>query len=517
VSEGAPTDRAYRLHPLSIPYRIVENGIGIVLILLFAGGPTFDAIADVVGVGPAVALGLVIVAAVVGYGIAYYRRFEYELTADTFDIRSGVLARRVREIPLRRIQNVDISQNVLQRALGIAEVRLETAGASGSEAHLKFVSEDRAGRLQREISRLSRSDAEGVAEAERFETVFEITERELGLLALVSADLRLVSALFFGASLFAPSTVSMLGPEVFFFGPETILGALFGPLVALGTILVLALVYGVVNATVYYGFRLHRAAAELRYERGLLQRYSGTIPLAKIQSLTITENVLMRALGYASLDIETAGRGGGDGDRGTSQSAIPLAERTRVFELANSLEAVGELTFERPPKRARQRYAVRYAGALALLASALYLVQTGLETSLFWWAPLGALVLVPLAAHLQWKHRGYHVGEDHVVTRNGFWVRRVTIVPYYRVQTVLSSETVFQRRRRLGTVTIDTAGARSLLGNDAKAVDVGTETIETLREQIAELLYDALGRQRRVADARSGDRAGAAPDGDDRG
>jgi putative membrane protein len=285
-------------------------------------------------------------------------------------------------------------------------------------------------------------------------------------------------------------------------GFESILGTLFGPTIALISFFGAILVYGVINATVYYGFTLSRSSAELRYERGLLQRYSGTIPLEKVQSLTVEENVIARALGYASLDIETAG-GGGQQEQGASQSAIPLATRTRVFDLLNSVEAVGDVQFERPPKRARQRYMARYAAVVTLFTGLLFLVQQAVWATLAWWLALGLLLIVPPAAHLKWTHRGYVVGENHVVTRNGFWVRQTKVVPYYRVQTVLSSETVFQRRRHLGTVTVDTAGARSLLDNDARAVDIDAETSERLREQVSTELYESL-RRRRASAPRSG-------------
>jgi putative membrane protein len=496
TTEESIIEQAFHLHPLSVPYRLLKQGMGIGFLLLFFGPPVIGAVTTVFGDALAVTIGLAVVVTIAGYGVAYYRRFVYELTPDTFDIRSGVFARRDREIPLHRIQNVDIRRNVVQRALGLAEVRLETAGASGAEAHLKFVGAERASQLQREISRLRRSTDNQRAEEEQFETVFQITPRELGLLALVSADAQLVPILFLAASVFVPAVGSLSGSEWIFFGVET-LDRLFGPLVTLGGLLAVGLAYGVITAAMYYGFTLDRAAEELRYERGLLQKYSGTIPLSKIQSLTITENVLARTLGYASLDIETAGQGGGERDQGTTQSAIPLAERRRVFELTNSIEAVGAMRFERPPKRARQRYAVRYAAVVGLLAVALYLVQGLLGRSLYWWASLGLLTVVPLAAHLKWKHRGYFVGENHVVTRNGFWVRTLKIVPYYRVQTVVSSETIFQRRRRLGTVTIDTAGARSLIGNDARAADVARDTAEQLRDQVAEELSESLRRRAR--------------------
>lgn len=489
MSQEPLSGQAFHLHPLSIPYRLVQQAVGLVVFLLFVGTPAFGAISGVIGTTPTIAIGGLLVVAVVGYAVAYHRRFEYELTTEAFDIRSGVFARRDREIPLHRIQNVDSSQNVVQRALGLAEVRLETAGASGTEATLRYVSERRGNQLRREISRLRRSDDDGETEEVAAETVFEITDRELGLLALISADVQLIPVLFLAGSVFVPA-IGSLNNE-WFFGVESILGRLFGPVVTLAVIVAIGLVYGVINATLYYGFTLNRAGEELRYERGLLQKYSGTIPLSKVQSLTISENIIARALGYASLDIETAGQAGGRG-QGSIQSAIPLAERTRVFELTNSIEAVGQMEFERPPKRARQRYAVRYAGAIGVVTGLLYLLQTGFDISLYWWVPLGLLALVPLAAHLQWKHRGYYVGADHVVTRNGFWVQQLKIVPYYRVQTVISSETVFQRRRRLSTVTIDTAGSRSLSGNDPRAVDIPTETAKTLREEVAGALYESL-------------------------
>ncbi|WP_436912179.1 PH domain-containing protein [Halosimplex marinum] len=497
-----------KLNVLTVPYQIAQQGISIVIaIFVFGGGGAsalFGSGRSLLAIGAIVAVVLGI-AAFVGYFVARYRRFEYELTADTFDIRSGVLSRRKREIPLRRIQNVDISQNVVQRVLGIAEVGLETAGGGGTEAQLQYVGVDDAERLQSEISRLSRAakaeDGETTAtDEERFETVFSITERELGILALISVDLRIASFLFFGASIFAPSAVSMAEPDNWWeygVGLDSLVGAFLGPLAALGAIALLALVSGVLNAARYYGFRLDRGEEELRYERGLLQKFRGTIPLSKVQTLTLEENVLARALGYAALTIETAGYTPTSGESNGSQSAIPVAERDRVVSLARSLEAFDDSALERPPKRARLRYGFRYAIGLAIIVALLYAGSVLTEFQLYWYVPLVAAPLVPVAAHYKWKNRGYALGDEHVITRNGFWVRRQKVVPYHRVQTVFSSQTIFQRRRDLATVTVDTAGSQSLTGQDAKAVDIDAERAEEIREEVSDELYGALARRRR--------------------
>jgi putative membrane protein len=312
-----------------------------------------------------------------------------------------------------------------------------------------------------------------------------------------------VSLLVFGSSLLAPSVVSGMmdpgaptngGPVG---GIEGAVLAFLGPVAGVALVVLLGVVNGVAAMARYYDFHLRREGDDLTYERGLLQHYSGTIPLRKVQTLTMTENVLSRWLGYASLVIETAGYGPNQASGGGSQSAVPLAKRERVLSLARSLEPFEELDFERPPKRARQRYAFRYALVLLGLAGVLYAVSQTWGVQSFWYAPLGALVFVPVAAHLKWKHRGYCVGEDHVVTRNGFWVRQTKIVPYYRIQTVVSSETVFQRRRHLGTVTFDTAGSQSIAGSDAVAVDIDGAVVDDLREEAADSFLAALARRRR--------------------
>ena len=503
-STDDPTDTGgpRRLHILTVPYRIAQQGIGIVVFLFFVGVPGLTGALGSEG-GLLGLVGIVAFASLfVGYFFAYYRRYEYELTADTFDIRSGVLSRREREIPLRRIQNVDISQSVTQRILGIASVSLETAGGGETEAQLQYVGEDEAERLQSEVSRLrqateaSPGDADAEAVEAPAETVFAISERELGVLTLVSTDFRVVSLIFFAGSIFGPSAFDRFQPV--FFGPENVLGVLFGPIAAIASIVVLGVFAGAVSAARYYGFTLTRGEEELRYERGLLQKYSGTIPLSKVQTISVHENVLARRLGYAALHIETAGAVASGGGGGGSQSAVPLAERDRVRKLARSIEDAPLDEFERPPKRARERYAVRYSLVVFFVTGLLYLGSTATDLLGYWYLPLAGLVLVPVAAHLKWKHRGYDLTENHVVTRNGFWSRTTKVVPYHRVQTTVSTETVFQRRRDLGTVIVDTAGSRSITGDDPEAVDVDVRTADHVRETVPDRLYAAFRSGKRA-------------------
>jgi len=257
------------------------------------------------------------------------------------------------------------------------------------------------------------------------------------------------------------------------------------------------LVSGVLSAAGYYGFQLARSGTDLVYERGLVQRYSGSIPSDKIQTVTLRESLPMRLLGYAALDVETAGYAGQRAEQG-SQSAIPVAERSRVVELARDLGEFSDPDFERPPRRARRRYAVRYGLVVAGLLAVLYAASTVVAGFTLWYLPAVLFLGVPPAAHLKWTNRGYYVGEQTVVVRTGFWRRRTQVVPYYRLQTVIRQATVFQRRLALASLVVDTASSSTLVRSTPTAFDIDAGTAASLQRTLRDRLHLELhGRERR--------------------
>ena len=482
----------------SIPYRIFENasrlvGILVLSVVFSTGNGETGGSFDPVQLGIILALGL---AAAAIWETAYVKRYEYRITADTFDISSGVFSRREREIPFERIQNVDIAQNVVQRGFGIAEVRLETAGGGDTEARLRYVSRREATRLQELISDRKRGVTEREPATETENVLFELDGNELAILGFTSANFNLLGLiLFLFFALGSPVAASQVSPR---------LGVLLllGPVFAVAALIALWILSGIQAVLRYYGFRLVRQEDELRYQRGLLQQYNGTIPLSKVQTLMIRENVLARAVGYGNLVIETAGYAPGQGSDSV-ESAVPIAKRDRLFELARTIENVGDVEFTRPPKRARTRYVARYTivvGVLVAILGGLHLVTDDLQ---YWYLGAAVWLLVFPAAHLKWKQLGYYYDDNYVVTRSGFWTRRTTIVPYFRVQTVSDSQTVFQRRRGLATLLVDTASSGGFWGGDATALDIDVAEARTLRETVHDRFRTALcERQARRASDR---------------
>ena len=545
--------RANHLHPLSAVTISLRTGLlGFSLPFLLIG--VLSGILELVPIEWSIYLAPVGLVVGVAYGIAYYYRFEYELTENTFDVASGVLSRRDREIPYGRIQNVDVRQGVIHRVLDLAVLSIETAGGGATEAQLNFVSEDEAKRLQREIRRRTRTaDDRRRSRRERESVRDDVTDSHPAGLAtdetasgdaftgddedpVVGAedagyrdqklleddsprllfDLKAKELLLYSLTTIRAAAIAGVLAIVFFFtdtvinllvttaqpfgGPEDLTTGTSTSYLVLGVVSAIngAVVTYVVSVAytfaTYYDFRLGRADDDFVYERGLLQRYSGSIPSEKVQSVTVTDNPVQRAISYGGLWVETAGYGP-DSSSG-STSAVPLAENRRVHQFAENLTGVETPLFESPPPLARRRYLARYS----ILATALVVAAFGVSTLVgftYWYLTALVYLAVPPAAHLRYVNLGYYVGEDHLVIRRGFWRRRTTVIPYYRIQTISNRRSIFQRRLGLTSVVVDTASSQTFIWATPTIYDVYLEDGREVAHASRRRLQSALAERRR--------------------
>ncbi len=461
-----------KLSKISIPYKAAQKAGTLVLILAFGGSGGLQSL--VIASALFVVLGLLIL----GYEYLYWRNYRYEITEDTFDIRSGVFQKRKREIPIHRIQNVDITRNIVIRLLGLAKVNLETAGGGSTEASIKFVGLQEARRIQKKVRQLKKEEAE-VDEGEDEKLLFEMDMRELLIMSVFSVKARsvvLLGLLFSVAGGFIGSAIESTG-----------LGITLGLLIT-GALSIFAVwFFSAASSFIqYFDFKLHRRDDAIEYERGLFSRSSGSIPFKKIQTVSFEENPLKRVFGYSTVKIETAGYSADTAAEKGAEAAIPFAKRDRAVQLARKIRGYEklELDLDQIPKRAMHRYIGRYAIIWSsIMVLGLLVGRSVPNVNLV--LPGMLVLVIPLAAYFKWKNRGFGTDEEFFYSRNGFWNRKTMVTPYFRVQNLMESQNVLQKRFRLANLTLDTAGS-GILGNNPKAIDLDEEKASELRKIVFE-------------------------------
>ncbi len=98
---------------------------------LVRGGVPLLAVLVAAMVVPLAGLAVLLVPIPVILALMARRRHRYAIVGDTVQVMRGVLAKEAWIVPLSRIQAVSVTRTPLQRLLGIATVRIGTAGARG--------------------------------------------------------------------------------------------------------------------------------------------------------------------------------------------------------------------------------------------------------------------------------------------------------------------------------------------------------------------------------------------------
>jgi membrane protein YdbS with pleckstrin-like domain len=118
------------------------------------------------GAGSTLALGLAFAPILVGailWGVVgrRYESWGYAEREDDLLIRRGVLFSRLSVVPYGRMQFIDVTAGPLERAFGLATVRLHTAAAA-TDARIPGLERDAAAGLRDRLAELGEAQAAGL-------------------------------------------------------------------------------------------------------------------------------------------------------------------------------------------------------------------------------------------------------------------------------------------------------------------------------------------------------------------
>jgi putative membrane protein len=513
---SALSDR--KLHPVSFVFEIASHTRQLLLPGLFV------LIAGARGSDSWQIYGMLLFVPVALLSVARALVFRYQLQADELEIRSGLIVKQQRHIPYGRIQNIDAVQNVFHRALRVVEVRLETAGGEEPEALLKVVSQAAFDELRTRVAEArarlvpvtpaqvespgelpaeSTAPVSGPAEAAAPQpiTLLHLPARELVTCGLIQGRGLIVIGALFGllweTGIMDRLTGRMFGDAIEGRGvARQLVGAVFGQgipspgkiALTLGAFVLFLLatrVFSIAWALVrLHGFRLRRIGDDVRVDFGLFTRVSATIPLRRIQSVTIHNGPLHRWFDRVSVHVQTAG--------GKSDQSVQLQRQwlAPVIRPDEALRLVDEILPGIParveawqPVDPRGLRRMRMRGLTLAAAASLMLFGT-----LGWWMLAVFCVLAALAevnARRSIGALGWAFSGRSLSFRSGWMWRQQTVAPVSKIQVVAIEESPFDRRHAMARVAVDTAGTSQNIRRIAVPY-LARSTAESLAGDLAE-------------------------------
>jgi putative membrane protein len=432
----------------------LRGSAGLVLFLLLLGNLVLAA----------VAASYAIVVNLVGW----WRR-TWSFDGDTITLDDGILHRTYRRVPVGRVQQVEVNEPFLHRLVGMAVVRIETAGGAGSaEIALDALGRQEAAALQSAVlaararalvtgagpsSDREEGDQPAPPPPTREEPVLHLGTRRILVSGMLGSNLLVVFALMGGFFDLVSRLPRNLGQSLESEAGELVstLGVVMG-LVALAALALVAAALAALLA--HHDLTVVRRGDELRLRRGLFERRDAVVPLARVQAVSVGQNPAQRLVGFHSVAIRSAGSAQG----GDVRFTIPAADRREVDRLlAAAIGRPVDLTELVPaPPPARPRRIVRRAAILVPPLTVVVVVASFSVPALV--ALVGAVALAVVMGIDAYANLGHRLGPDLLVTRSGSLFRRTVVVVRARVQSTRVRATVLQRRRHLATLAVDLAG-----------------------------------------------------------
>lgn len=415
----------HRLHPLSPIVAVSRLAVTIVVTLALSGIEHRHSS----GRGTEVVIGAVVAAVLLVPAIVSVVVTRWRFDGEVLSITTGLFRRDSRQLPVARIQAVDLVQPLVGRMLGLAELRIRLAGAGGTRGRLAFLGEAQAGELRARLLAAHHGLNQSTPEPPELRLLRVPAGRLIASVAI--ADVGILAIALAATTI----TLGLAAPQFL----AAILSSASPILLALGQ----AVVRRVISE---FGFTAAEAPDGLRVRSGLLQTSAETIPRGRVQAVRQVEPFFWRPFGWKRLEVDVAGgvanrRGGRRSGVRMTKTLLPVGSAAEADLLLARVLGVAEPALVRPPQRAR------------------------------WKAPLGYHFLAG----------GYDAA--HAVTVNGRLRRTTAWVPLEKVQSVRRIQGPVQRRLALASVHLDTAGRRvHAIFRDRDAADSARllETLSTL-------------------------------------
>jgi len=330
------------------------------------------------------------------------------------------------------------------------------------------------------------------------ELIRRMTTRDLLITGATSGRIGPAAALVGAASQFAddlvPQSIWDRVPWAGFVDAASDIRIITGAVMIFGLIAwVLAILTTVLT---FGGFELRREDDQLYLQYGLLDRRRVTIPMRRIQAISIHESLLRQPFGLAEIRFETAGFGKDTASNGVLFPTMPRAEVMSLLRVACPEFAmdIDPPDLKRLPARARSRYIVA-ASIGWILAVVIASIGVGRFTDVPWWWVFCLVLATPWFVWfgaMRYRDAGWMLDGEQFLLR---WraIGRVTMLTRLRrIQFRKLTADPFQRRASL--VTFHAAVASGSLGAGVALPHLDAQEAEALAWRLGNRAFQSRSR-----------------------
>jgi putative membrane protein len=387
----------------------------------------------------------------------------YWVEGDKLILTSGMLVKHRTELPLQKIQSIQLRQNMLHRITGTCGIIMDTAGSESTEFKMEAVRANDAQDLQQWV----RSRHQHILKAEK-NSDLPFTERD-SLIQLGFTDfaklclsenhlksLALVAFFIMGKAYDISQQFGFDSKEFISDNSRNFVLSIQTGGALLFTGLMVAILFSSVRVLLkFYGYRLQQTKVAYEMSWGLFTRHRKTMPFSKVEFFTWWSNWLRQKMGLYVLRLHSLSE---SETEQAMQIQLPVTNRQMLGQIAHTYIAEMPADTGVEPVGIEKAYVIRkillIGLPLALLVGTLawFYVQWHAAWVLLW------LVYYGFSKYAFYKNYKVWMTNDAIQVSRGTWGREQVVIYLNKIVSVSLHTSPFQRKHGYANLELHLPG-----------------------------------------------------------
>lgn len=469
-------------------------------------------IEDIIAAIPIFVIGFIVIyLCFIAYRILYYRTSGYELTEREIKCNRGVLFRKRSVLDYKKVHAINKKQNIFHRIFGIAILTVDSGSTNTShQAEITIIEKDRiVDALLNELNALKeggRRNTENTQPKDELllsdeDSLYSFTSGKKMLYTLIN----IASTAFFTA-LFAVLAIIVLGICKLMI-KQSFLGTwgqyfLYAFLITVGAMLLFSM-FSLIGCLIhsfvgYYKFKITKRGTDIQISYGLLEKHTNTFSYDRIKAVKITQGLVQRMLGFASIRLEVIGYTVDSGDDNKNAGLGVLVPFCKYDEIG---EILGKVLPDYIPDK-KQTKSVSYFPFISWFAlildiiTGVVLLQASIPMLIFHvsspviaavaFAVIGTAILIlfvkALNAALSYQTNGIAVNNGKITAYYGGFTKNITV---FMSRNLIAAENVTTPLRQKAGITSLVLHLKTNAASNELTVHIQNNALaEKLEEQL---------------------------------
>ncbi len=301
----------------------------------------------------AIALFILIYVCFTVYRILYYKSSGYELTKTEIKCHRGVFFKKHSVLDYKKIHAINKRQSIIHKIFGIAVLTVDSGSANTShQAEITIIEKSAiTDALLSELNLLKENGIRGDVNEQKAEEVL-LSDKD-SLYRFTSAKKMLYTLINIASTAFFTAVFALLAIIVIGVCKGALqldaLGTwgqyfLYAVLITIGGVLLFS-IFSFIGSIIYsfvgyYHFTITKQNNNIQISYGLLEKHTNTFSYDRIKAVKITQGLVQRMLGFASIRLEVIGYtvNSGDDDKNAALGVlVPFCKYGEIGEILDRI------------------------------------------------------------------------------------------------------------------------------------------------------------------------------------